>query len=242
MSHRLPVAPGSLAPGARVLDDSDRHYLIRVRRARPGEAVELFDGTGWSAAATIAELTAERVVLEVGEPSESGLESALELTVLLSLIKGDRMELAIQKLVELGVSRIAPVIAARSVVKLDERRATSRHQRYVAVATDAARQCGRTRVPEIAPIRPLTEAVATADAALKLVLWEQSDRPGLSAHAPASSVALLIGPEGGLEADEVAQARQAGFVEARLGPRILRAETAAIAAAAAAQLVFGDLG
>jgi 16S rRNA (uracil1498-N3)-methyltransferase len=242
MSHRLPVPPGSLAPGARVLEDADRHYLIRVRRARAGDAVELFDGTGWRAAATIAELTAERVVLAVGEPSESGLESALELTVLLSLIKGDRMELAIQKLVELGVSRIQPVVAARSVVKLDPRRAAARHQRYLAVATDAARQCGRARVPELGPIRPLPEAVEDTDAALKLVFWERSTHPGLSAHQPVRSVAVLVGPEGGLEPAEIDIARQAGFVEARLGPRILRAETAAIAAAAAIQLVFGDLG
>lgn len=242
MSHRLPVPPGSLGPGTRVLDDGDRHYLIRVRRARAGDAVELFDGTGWRAPATIAELSAERVVLEVGAPSESGLESALELTLLLSLIKGDRMELAIQKLVELGVSRIQPVVAARSVVKLDERRAATRHQRYLTVATDAARQCGRARVPELLPVQPLLQAVEAADAALKLVFWERSTHPGLSAHQPADSVAALVGPEGGLEAAEVHAARQAGFVEARLGPRILRAETAAIAAAAAIQLVFGDLG
>jgi 16S rRNA (uracil1498-N3)-methyltransferase len=242
MSHRLPVAPGTLAAGARALGDADRHSLLRVRRARAGDPVELFDGAGWRASAVIAELTADRLVLQVDAPSESSVESPLALTVLLSLIKGDRMELAIQKLVELGVSGIQPVIAARSVVRLDERRAASRHQRYQAVATDAARQCGRARVPEVAPIRPLLEAVRDTEAALKLVFWARSHQGGLTAHGPAPTVAALIGPEGGLEVGEVEAALAAGFVETRLGPRILRAETAAIAAAAAIQLAFGDLG
>jgi 16S rRNA (uracil1498-N3)-methyltransferase len=242
MSHRLPVGRGTLAAGARSLDESDRHYLVRVRRARVGDAVELFDGAGWRAAATISELTGERLVLAVDDPTESGVESPIESIMLLSIITGDRMELAIQTLVELGVNRVEPVVAARSVGRLEARRAATRQQRYQAVAADAARQCGRATIPEVRPVRPLLEAVAEVEAELKLVFWARSEAPGLSAHGPAASIAMLVGPEGGLEVGEVDAARAAGFVPARLGPRILRAETAAIAAATAVQLAFGDLG
>jgi len=216
-----------------------------VLRLAPGGKLTLFDGGAREALAEVAQVDAQRATLQVGEPARVPEPPRPPLTVLLSLIKGDRTEWALQKLVELGVDRIVPVQAARSVVRLTGRRADDRRNRYDAVARAAAQQCRRPTLPEVAPIQPLDRAIHDlAPGALKLLLWERERSRSLASALPASTpdqVAVLIGPEGGFDPGEVDRARTAGFVAIGLGPRVLRAETAAVAIVAVLGYLLGDL-
>jgi 16S rRNA (uracil1498-N3)-methyltransferase len=167
------------------------------------------------------------------------------LTVILSLIKGERMDGSLTKLVELGVGRIVPLAAERSVVRLDGERAGRRRERYLALVRAAVQQCRAVQVPVVEPVCRLDQALAlTADAELKLVFWEGAKdvpvRSVLPERAPAR-VVMLVGPEGGLAAEEVDAAIAAGFVAVGLGPRILRADTAAVAGAAILAYALGDI-
>ncbi len=242
---RLAVAPGSLAAGPRELVGADHHYLFRVRRLPEGAPVELFDGAGLRARGRVRTVERDRAVVDLDPPEPAPVEAPLAITVLVSLIKGERMDWCVQKLVELGAARVVPVRAARSVVRLAGARAEARQRRLQSIAAAAARQCGRAVVPEVAPVTDLADAVAEAavGAELCLLLDETEPERGLAAlvRPPLASAALLIGPEGSLTDDERALAARAGFEAVGLGPRILRAETAAIAAVAALQLLAGDL-
>lgn len=241
---RLAVAPGSLAAGPREITGTDHHYLFRVRRLPEGALVELFDGAGLRARGRVRVVERDRAVVDLEPPEPAPVEAPLAITALVSLIKGERMEWCVQKLVELGAARVVPVRAARSVVRLDGARAEARQKRLQSIAADAARQCGRAVVPEVAPIADLAPAVAeAAGAELCILLDETEPERGLAAlvRPPLASAAVLIGPEGSLTDEERAVAARAGFEAAGLGPRILRAETAAIAAVAALQVLAGDL-
>ncbi len=245
MSCRLYVTP-PLAPGERTLTGEDHHYLFRVRRLRPGDQVVLFDGEGHQAEAIVTAIAADTATVAVGAVAASPSTPRPHVVVLQALIKNERMDWCVQKLVELGVAAIVPVAAARSVVKLEPQRAERRQSRLAAIARDAARQSGRTTVPEIRPVQPLADAVASvADSDLKLLLWARARDVSLRHSLPGAApdrIAILIGPEGGFEIDEVDCARAAGFVPVGLGPRTLRAETAAITAVAALGFALGDLG
>jgi len=246
MSRRLYVPPASLSTGTLILRGDDHHYLFRVLRLRAGAVVLLFDGRGREADAVVEGIEKERATLRVGDVRAHPPAQGPRIEVLVSLIKGERMEWCVQKLVELGAARILPIRTARSVVKLDGERAETRRRRWEAIAKDAARQCGSTTVPEIAPVTSLQGALEDiARVTLKLAFWERardrSLREALPEESP-ESIALLIGPEGGLVAREVESAAEAGFVSVGLGPRVLRAETAAVAAMAAVGYALGDLG
>lgn len=236
MSCRLFVEPDTLAAGARVVDGDDHHYLFRVRRLRPGNAVILFDGAGWEAEATVEAVEAARATLRVAAPHRVEAPPGCRLIVMPALIKGERMDWCVQKLVELGAAEIVPVCTARTVVKLAGERAQRRHRRFVDIARDAARQCRRATVPAVHEIMDLDQALAlVTDVPLKLIPWERERQQVLGAALlrplpPAACV--LIGPEGGFEPAEVDRAVAAGFVPVGLGPRVLRAETAALTVAA----------
>jgi 16S rRNA (uracil1498-N3)-methyltransferase len=245
MGCRLHVPP-PLVRGELTIAGEDHHYLFRVRRLRAGDPVVLFDGAGHQAEAVVVSIGADQARVEVGAIAAEPPARGSRLIVLQSLIKNERMDWCVQKLVELGVQAIVPVAAARSVVKLDAARAARRVERLTAIARDAARQSGRATVTEIGAVRPLAEAVAeAAGSSLKLLFWararEMSLRDALPATPPAE-IAFLVGPEGGFEPAEVDRARAAGFRPVGLGPRTLRAETAAVAAAAALGFALGDLG
>ena len=241
---RLFVEPALLRAGRIEVRGEDHHYLFRVLRLRIGAAVELFDGEGRQAAAVVASIDGELGALEAGEPEPATPPPGAAITALIPLLKADRSADSLAKLVELGVSRIVPVVTARSVVRVDVARADDRHRRLIAQARAAARQCQSAFVPRIERISDWKTAVATTDAALRLVLWERADTPLralLPAQAPAS-IAVATGPEGGLEAAEVDAAIAAGFLAVALGPRILRAETAPVAVCAILRFLFGDVG
>lgn len=248
MATRLHVPAEQLVAGELTLTGDSFHYLVRVLRLRAGASVQLFDGAGRQATAEVLRAGKGDAVLRVDEPqpaADAG-DGVARIHALVPLIKGERMTWCVQKLVELGVTTILPVQLERCVVRLDGAKAAARRERFVSVAEAAARQCRRSVIPAIAPIAELDGALAAvADADVKIVFWEHSSGEALREVLPAgpvASVAVLVGPEGGLAAAEVDAAISAGFLPAGLGPRILRAETAAVAAVAIIGYELGDLG
>jgi 16S rRNA (uracil1498-N3)-methyltransferase len=231
---RVLVDAASIAAGRAVVRGDDHHYLFRVRRLAPGARLVVFDGEGTEADAEVEQVAAEEAVLRVENPRREAAP-ALRITVIQGLIKGERMDWCVQKLVEVGVDRIVLVATERAVVKLDPARAASRKDRLAAIAREAAKQARRATVPGI-EVATLAEALATP-ADLRLVCHPSAElalRDVLP--RPASSAALLVGPEGGLAPGEVERALSAGFEAVRLGGTVLRAETAGVAAVAALRL------
>lgn len=217
------------------------HYLARVLRARRGDTVVLFDGAGQEARAVVDTISDTALVLTVDEPREVG-QAAVPLTLMLGLLKGEKMDLVVQKATELGATRIVPLKTAHAVVRLDEERGEARRGRWSRIAAEAARQSGRSDVPEIDAPTDLASALAAAPPhALRLLLHErETARLGASLEAERPlEIVLAVGPEGGFAPEEVAAARAAGFVVVGLGPRVLRAETAAIAAVAVVRNAVG---
>ena len=244
---RLRVSPSELETDSIEVHGERHHYLARVRRAAVGDSVELFDGEGNGRLATVTEARADAFILTPVSPSRR-LASLSELVCIVPLIKGERMDLAVAKLSELGVSEVVVARCARSVVSLSGERAQRRVERFARIAQEASRQSGRCEVPRIGPIRDLDEVVSSTGAGPKFVFVPGALcglREALAAHdAPSSAdpIVLLTGPEGGLTGDEVALANAAGFEAISLGPRTLRAETAAIVAATSVLAIAGDIG
>lgn len=233
---------------AEVRVEGDRfHYLARVLRAEEGDALEVFDGAGRSFAARVVRLEAEAALLSLG-PAQKGA-AGREWILLQGLPKGDKLELILQKTTELGVTVIAPVVMERSVVKLSPEKAAERLPRWSRIVEEAARQCGRSEVPRVEPLRRLAEAIeALPGGTLLLVLDEEEKSLRLGeaflsrAEQSTQAVALVIGPEGGVAREELALLRARGAVGVSLGARILRTETAGLAALAVLQHLDGGLG
>lgn len=233
--------PGPLVAGrALALPPAAARHVAQVLRLSAGAAVVLFDGTGGEYDAVLDAVERRMVHVRVVAHRAVERESRLALTLAQCVSKGERMDYAIQKAVELGVTRILPVLSARSVVKLDAVRWERKLDHWRGIIIAACEQCGRNRVPELAPAVPLPGWLASGDG-LRLVLAPTA-RDGVGALTPAPAVSLLVGPEGGLSEEEIALARQHGCTPVRLGPRVLRTETAGVAALAVLQAVWGDLG
>jgi 16S rRNA (uracil1498-N3)-methyltransferase len=237
-----PLAAGTtleLEPGAGA-------HLTRVLRLAPGAPLAVFDGGGREHAATIATVRDARVTVLVGEPLTPCAESPLAITLAQGVSRGERMDYAIQKATELGVVRIAPLLCERSVVKLDAGQAARKLEHWRGVAAAAAGQSGRAVVPEVAaPCRVLDHLGAAAPAAAagwRLVLAPQATEGPRQLPPAVAAVELLIGPEGGLSDAELEAALLTGYTALKLGPRVLRTETAAAAAIAVLQALYGDLG
>ncbi len=220
---RIFVAPEALVAGSLQISGDEHHYLGRVRRARVGDAVEIVDGNGRRATASIEAITDEHTTLRVAEP-EAIAARPPHVRALVPLIKGDRMDVCIEKLVEVGVDSIVVWPAARSVARLDETRREGRLAKYRAAVQAAARQCGRAQVPEVSHANDLAAAIASLGPGERIVLDPNADTQLEIAHS--SDVTVASGPEGGLTAGELEQLEGAGFVPVGLGPRVLRAETA----------------
>ncbi len=219
-------------------------HLAKVLRARDGDELVLFNGDGREFLGAIDSVRGSRVLASVGECRPVDRESPLAVTLVQCVPRGDRMDFIVQKATELGVSRIVPILSQRSVVRLDARQAESKTAHWRAVAVSACEQCGRNRLPAIDAARPLLHYLgesAPGDA-LRLVFEpdRESQARGVS-QDPLQRAEIAIGPEGGFEADELEAFRVAGFFRVGLGPRILRTETAAIAALVWLQTRFGDL-
>ncbi|HEX4023863.1 MAG TPA: 16S rRNA (uracil(1498)-N(3))-methyltransferase [Steroidobacteraceae bacterium] len=258
--------PAPLSAGAVVmLPEAAATHVTRVLRLPTGAALTLFDGRGGEYAARLLEIGRHGATARVGEHRAVEREATLRVTLLQCLARAERMDWIVQKTTELGVAAIVPVSGLHSVVQLAAGARERRLAHWRAVAVSACEQCGRNHVPDIQPLRELDAACAEADpASLRLLLSPEATvslpaalapvtSPGAAAAAAtaaaassagttaALSVTLLVGPEGGFAAQELDAARQHGFSPCRLGPRILRAETAPVAALAAIQAVLGDI-
>lgn len=229
--------PVPLAPDASVtLDSTAANHVTRVLRLKPGAELVLFNGEGGEYPAVLEAAATARL----GAWRSVECESPLAITLVQGISRAERMDYTIQKAAELGVTRIVPVFAARSVVELRGERLQRRMQHWQGIAIGACEQCGRNRVPALDAALDLSDWLrGSAAPSLRLVLNHRATTT-LNALPRPAALTLLIGPEGGLDESELAQAERAGFIGMRLGPRVLRTETAAVAALAALQVLWGD--
>jgi 16S rRNA (uracil1498-N3)-methyltransferase len=230
-----------LAENSRItLEEGAARHVARVLRLGPGTPLRLFDGRGGEYAATIVESDKREVNVAVGNFTEVEVESTLSLTLAQGISKGERMDFTIQKAVELGVQRIVPLQTERSVVNLKGERRDKKLEHWRGVIISACEQCGRNTLPELLPMQSLSSWLEKPRQGSGLLLDHRADSTIDSLSRP-DAVTLLIGPEGGLSEGERQQARAAGYTGLRLGPRVLRTETAALTALAALQSRWGDL-
>jgi 16S rRNA (uracil1498-N3)-methyltransferase len=230
----LPLAAGELI----ALPDRTCQYLGRVLRLAEGDAIRLFNGDGRDYPAKL-ERRGRQLCARVGQPGTLEPASPLDIELWLGISRGERMDLAIQKAVELGASVIRPLFTERCQVRLAGERRDRRLQHWRGVVISACEQSGRQRLPAIEAPQSLTEVLSKRHGTA-LLLDPEAKASITELATPENPLALLIGPEGGLTADEREQARGVGFVGVRLGPRILRTETAPLAALAAVQTLWGD--
>ncbi|SEI49988.1 16S rRNA (uracil1498-N3)-methyltransferase [Azotobacter beijerinckii] len=229
-------APLSL--GRCELPEAQAHYIGRVLRLAVGDAVQLFDGSGQEFIGELAEVGKKNVQVELREQFAGQAESPLRIHLGQGLSRGERMDWAIQKATELGAAEITPIVSERCEVRLKDERADKRLAHWRQIAISACEQCGRSLLPAIHPPILLGDWLERTRAELKLVLHPVAEP--LASHARPGSLAFLIGPEGGLSEAEVEAARRAGYRAARLGPRVLRTETAPVVALSVAQQLWGD--
>lgn len=246
--------PGAITAGQVVeLPANAAHHAARVLRLEQGDQVTLFNGEGGEFAAIIARIDKKGVAIAVEKYLAIKRESPLVITLVQALCANEKMDWVVQKAVELGVNRIQPVVSNRSVVRLSGERAEKRGQHWQQVVIAACEQCGRDQLPQVLPLRSLSDwlseaagqqATERASSKLRLILSPTADKSlreyaGSLSAAPLS-ISLLVGPEGGLAPEEEAAAVAAGLIPLRLGSRILRVEGAALAAVAAMQVLWGD--
>ena len=234
-----------LRPGQAVqLDAEQARYIGRALRLRPGDALTVFNGESGEFEASLTSIDKTSAEVTVRAQLETDTESALKVHLVQGVSRGERMDVVVQKATELGVKRISPVLTEYGVVKLDGNRAGKRREHWQKIAVSACEQCGRTRPPLIDDPVPLkTWFGAKTDATdVDLILRPGTSTSMASLEAPQTKVCLLIGPEGGFSEVEYEDAEVAGFTAVSLGPRILRTETAAIAAVTVAESLWGDLG
>jgi 16S rRNA (uracil1498-N3)-methyltransferase len=230
----------TLSPGASVTlsERAARHVL--ALRLRVGDAIALFTGDGTESSATLTEISKRRTVALVRETLAADRESPLRTTLVQGVCAADRMDLVLQKATELGVDAIQPLVTARSIVRLSEDRLERRGQHWQNVVLAACEQCGRNRIPRVAPSVTFANYLGAAPPPGVRILLSPLGTRRIRDLAVREPVTLLVGPEGGFSPEERGLALAAGFVEVRFGPRVLRTETAPLAALAAIQALFGD--
>lgn len=236
--------------GAQVVIRGDEaQHIARVLRLKPGETVVVFDGSGFDSTMVLEEVTASMVSGTVIERNRAATEPAFPITLVQGLAKGDKMDLIIQKAVELGVSRIIPLETDHAVVNLDEKKARGKAERWNRIALEACKQCQRSCPPRVEPVAELADIIRLAGDAPVLFFYEgarhvslQDTLEQVGPKARERGMFLVIGPEGGFSEREASTAEKAGFYSAGLGPRILRTETAGLAALSIIMYVLGDMG
>ena len=236
--------PDALRTGiAHALPASAAAHVTRVLRLAAGDPITLFDGSGMDYDAILRLVARSGVSAEVGEGRRVERESPLAVTLFQGVSRGPRMDVVIQKATELGVQTVQPVLTERSVVRLDAERGQARLDHWRRIVVSACEQCGRSVLPEVQPARPLEETLSGLEpGTVGLTLDPQGEGQLDQLLGVANRVALAIGPEGGFTESEIRTLSRAGFRGLRLGPRILRTETAPLAALAILQYARGDLG
>lgn len=234
----IPLKPDSTVQ----LDEAATHHIARVLRAKVGDEVVLFNGEGSEFPGTISHIDKKTVTVQIEKKIDRDAESPLELYLAQGISRGEKMDYTIQKAVELGVKKIFPLLTERCNVKLDDERRDKRFQHWRSIVIGACEQSGRNRIPEILAPQTLSQFLENIDADWKFVLAPHAEKKlSESAIQKTSRVVLLIGPEGGLSEREIELAQKKNFLTLNLGPRILRTETAAVAAMSALQFYAGDL-
>ena len=225
------------------LDNGAAKHLLTVLRLKPGAPLLLFDGSGFEFEAVLEQADRKQVWVKLSASHGPAVESPLRITLAQGVSRGERMDFTVQKAVELGVAAIVPVLTERSVVKLDADKALVKQEHWQAVAVGACEQSGRVRVPPVQPVQRLDAFLATRhEVSLKLLLDPLGGVTAGELPRPTDSrVLLLVGPEGGLSKQERVLAARCGYKGLRLGPRILRTETAALVALSVMQSLWGDL-
>lgn len=239
--HQHPL----LAEGVEMrLGDVAAHHVQAVLRLKPGATLVLFDGQGNARHAQLVRVSRHEVSVLLGAAVAGDVEAPLRVSVALGVSRGERMDLAVQKSVELGASRIVPLLTEHTMVKLSGDRSQRRLEHWRGIIVGACGQCGRNVLPEIAPVQRLGDWLSTLSDDDQRLMPDPRASLGLR-HIDRSQVrpiTLFIGPEGGISETERALAQRHGFIGVRLGPRVLRTETAVIAAMSAVMTLWGDLG
>lgn len=240
--HRIFLRKSSLLEHPVVIEDEKAHYLSSVLRCKTGDHIIVTDENGCSYDAQILTAYNKKVTIEVAGDCIMNTESDLDIILVQGLLKGEKMDVVIQKATELGVTAIIPVITERSQL-----RETRKHPRWKKIAEEASRQSGRTRIPEIFETYSLKDIfnIPGMTSGKGIIFWEQGGEKlsdVLNKLSRTDKIFLLIGPEGGFSEKEASMAAGKGFLTATLGSRILRAETASIAAISVMQFALGDMG
>lgn len=234
--------PVHLAPGKHIeLDDDNGHYVRTVLRLKKDAEIILFNGTGGEFFCTVAEVSRKAVLIGINKWLDRSVESPLSVTLGLGISRGDRMDLSVQKAVELGVNHITPLLTERCVVQFKGEKKPQRLLHWQKIVQHAAEQSGRTTLPELTEIEYLQLWVGKQKD-LKVFLDPYAETTLVDLTPEVMHVTLLAGPEGGFSNQEREFAKAAGFIPVRLGSRILRTETASLAALAAVQMLWGDFG
>jgi len=223
------------------LDDDAAGHVGRVLRMQVGDKVSIFNGEGGEYLSEIIEVSKKNVVVEPQEFVDHDVESPLKIHLGQGISRGDKMDFTIQKSVELGITEITPIFSQRCGVKLSGDRLAKKHQQWQKIAIAAAEQSGRNFVPVVHPPIDIKEWLEQASDAIKLTLHPRAEHSIKTIQVPNEGVRFLVGPEGGFTDAEIDIAKQQNFVDIRLGPRVLRTETAALTVLSALQLQFGDL-
>lgn len=234
---------GPLSAHRRVeLDEASSRHLTRVLRIASGDPLVVFDGRGAEYPARVAEI-GRRLTVELGERAAVDKESPIALTLIMGIARSDHMDFAIRKSTELGIAAIVPAITARTQASRSRAQLERRMRHWEGIIISACEQCGRNTLPVLAHPQALAGVIGTPPKAgtLRLVLSPDGELTARGLARPGTGVELLVGPEGGLTAEELELAMASGFRSFRLGPRVLRTETAAISAIAILQAVWGDL-
>lgn len=222
------------------ISGKDVHYLINVLRIRQSDELYILDGKGNLYRAEIISINKKKIAVKINNIEKVNTESPLQLILVQSILKGEKTDFVIQKATELGVKEIYPVISSRTIV-----RKTEKHKRWLRIAEEAVKQCGRTEIPVIHEPIPFEEFLKKQDERFKGFIFYEGSKKGLKEILPdekTSKIYCIMGPEGGFSQDEINMAVSRGFIIAGLGPRILRAETATITALSLLQFIHGDLG
>ena len=222
------------------LEPAAARHVSSALRLQPGASLTLFNGSGGEFLAVIASSDRKRVAVTLTEYNAREAESPLQVHLGIVMSRGERMDWVVQKATELGVHSITPLTSERCEVRLKQDRADKRILHWRQIARSACEQCGRNRIPEIGSIKNLADWADASDAQLKLVLHHRSENAVLDSPAP-TSAALLIGPEGGFTEAEILSSQHCGFLPLALGTRVLRTETAPLAALAILQARWGDM-
>ena len=225
-----------------VLRDQAAHYLSRVLRMQVGRDLVLFDGSGGEYPASIVAIDRKSVSLQTGAHCPAERESPLAVELAIGVSRGERMDWVLQKATELGVSSISPLFTEHGEVQLAGERLQKKQRHWQQILVSACEQSQRNHLPQLREAQSLAHWIANVEEPCRLVLHHRSDSV-LPVDQPApTAVVLLVGPEGGLSADEIQLAQQRGFQPLALGPRVLRTETAPLAALSIVQFLWGDLG